>query len=165
MAKENNPTIVIDGERVEENGETPETRQGRPRERFLVRINDLPVPLRGRSFSVFTLLALARRAGEGWLPPEYLLPQPETVGRRLYDMKSEVRSILRDGGDIGYDLRCWPVIEKQRVAQYAWEYRLCTSPDSVHVANPMAIADFGQHELLLWLTPREIASARLQRPD
>lgn len=155
------PTVVIDGERIEDSDQSG-NKQGRPRERFLVRINDLPVPLRGGSFRLLAILALARRIRDGWVTADRLMPQPEMVGRRLYDMKREIRYILRDSGDGGYALRCWAVVEKQRISQYDWIYRLCTAADQVFVSNPKALADFGHHDLLGLLTEREYAATRLK---
>ncbi len=83
------------------------------------------------------------------------MPQPEMVGRLLYDMKLEVRHILRDSGDAGYAFRCWPVVEKRQLSQYDWVYRLCTAADKVFVSNPKAIRDFKQYDLVKLLIERE----------
>lgn len=97
-------TVVIDG--------------SQDRERYVVKINGLPVKLTGKSFKYFTKLAWSRRNAEsGWLYKEDI----ETgfnQARYLYRMKNEITASLAAD---------WSVVENNRLGYY----RLDLDPERI----------------------------------
>jgi len=88
-------SIVVDG-----------SNQG---EKYLVHINDLPVPLTRKSFMYFTRLAWFRQQENGWTWKEDL-EQGFNQARYLYRMKNEIWGALGE--------KDWPVIENNRPGYY-----------------------------------------------
>jgi helicase len=90
------------------------------RERYLVKINGVPVMLTGKSFKYFTKLAWSRLRGEGgWIYKEDI-----EVGfnqaRYLYRMKNEITSGLATD---------WPIVENNRLGYY----RLKVAPQKIQI--------------------------------
>jgi hypothetical protein len=82
---------------------------GRPDgERFLILVDDQPVPLTGKSFKYLTKLAWARQQKDGWIFKDDL-----EIGfnqaRYLYRMKQELSDALGDA---------WEVVENNRLGSY-----------------------------------------------
>jgi helicase len=88
------------------------------RERYVIKINGLPVKLTGKSFKYFTKLAWSRRNAEsGWLYKEDI----ETgfnQARYLYRMKNEITASLAAD---------WSVVENNRLGYY----RLDLDPERI----------------------------------
>ena len=88
------------------------------RERFLVRINGVPVPLTGKSFKYFARLAWSRVNCEpGWVYKEDL-EAGFNQARYLYRMKNEIIS--------GYN-SSWEIVENNRLGYY----RLSLDPSKI----------------------------------
>jgi hypothetical protein len=89
------------------------------RERYLVRINGLPVRLTGKSFKYFAKLAWSRLNREsGWIYKEDI-EAGLNQARYLYRMKHEVNSELAFA---------WPVVENNRLGYY----RLDANPTAIY---------------------------------
>ena len=105
------PGLGIEPELVEIDG-------SQDRERYVVKINGLPVKLTGKSFKYFTKLAWSRRNAEsGWLYKEDI----ETgfnQARYLYRMKNEITASLAAD---------WSVVENNRLGYY----RLDLDPERI----------------------------------
>ena len=134
------PLIIIEGT------PTPDNR------RLLIEIDDLRIPRSGRTFSMFTILALGRRIGTGWvLAPALIMPQ-DLVPRYMYRLRREIERACPEG----HDLRCWPVYETASLYSGGSFYRMLTTPEQVIVSNPSALKEFGHHGILGLLMPDEL---------
>ena len=90
------------------------------RERYLIKVNGLPVRLTGKSFKYFVKLAWSRLYGEsGWIYKEEI-ENGFNQARYLYRMKNEV----------GRGLNCnWPIFENNRLGYY----RLNIDPSKIKI--------------------------------
>ncbi|MFQ5498636.1 MAG: DEAD/DEAH box helicase [Candidatus Zixiibacteriota bacterium] len=111
------PLVMGHPERIEIDGRME-------RERFLVRINDFPIRLTGKSFMYFTKLAWSRQCRDsGWVFKEDI-----EIGfnqaRYLYRMKNEVNAATSGS---------WSVFENNRLGYY----RLSVDPSRIHFNREM----------------------------
>jgi helicase len=90
------------------------------KERYLVKINGLPVRLTGKSFKYFIKLAWSRLNGEsGWIYKEEI-EHGFNQARYLYRMKGEINRGLN--GE-------WPIVENNRLGYY----RLNADPSKIRI--------------------------------
>lgn len=90
------------------------------KERYLVKINGLPVRLTGKSFKYFIKLAWSRLNGEsGWIYKEEI-EHGFNQARYLYRMKGEINRGLNAE---------WPIVENNRLGYY----RLNADPSKIRI--------------------------------
>ncbi len=85
--------------------------------RYQVTIDKVPVPLRPKSFKLFTLLCWYRRQDSGWVYNLDIEPW-DNAARYLFRLRSEIQPV------IGW---LWPVYENN----HSGYYRLLAQPQSV----------------------------------
>ncbi|MEW6051409.1 MAG: DEAD/DEAH box helicase [Candidatus Zixiibacteriota bacterium] len=115
-------------------------------DRYLVKINGVPLRLTGKSFKYFTKLAWARANRDGgWIYKEDI-ESGFNQARYLYRMKSELYTGLRSS---------WPVFENNRLGYY----RLDVEPDKI-VINFENLRNHFDYELRQLVPATRVSESR-----